>query len=253
MPIPITKLASTVKQPRGGFFSVKLFQETQYNSAKELYPDENVSKTLIGTTVDNLTRVLLGANPKKVFEPATFGMMAIKVDMYDDCYDLADEVKGLDEDSIIAAYRLSVYESVYRSGYKPSMNLTPELPNKYTINNIKTMVYRSLEYFGKQKEIANVGKTLSIKYKGDSIYGDYDYLTEDSLIDMKVLSKKITNKNTLQIILYWILGMKSDKNHFSNVKFLKFYNPRLDIEYAFDLNELTPDILKPILEEVLMG
>lgn len=94
---------------------------------------------------------------------------------------------------------------------------------------------------------------MFVKYKGDTIYGDYDYLTEDSIIDMKILSKKITNKHTLQIILYWIIGMKSDKKHFSNVKHLQFYDPRLNVEYQFDLDDLTPQLLKPILEEVLMN
>ena len=47
--------------------------------------------------------------------------------------------------------------------------------------------------------------------------------------------------------------MKSKKKSVSNVKYLKFYNPRLNVEYSFDLDELTPDILKPILEEVLMN
>ena len=214
MSVTITTLANNVKQPRGGYLPVKLFKETHYESENELFPDENGSKSLIGTTVDNMTRILLGAKPKKVFEPASFGMMAIK----DLNFDLIDE-----------------------------------LPDEHTIENIREMVNRSLRYFQHQAKLVNVGDRLSVKYKEDNIYGDYDYLTDDSLIDMKVLSKKIANKYTLQIILYWILGMKSKKKLFSNVRYLKFYNPRLNVEYSFDLDDLTPEILKPILEEVLMN
>lgn len=47
--------------------------------------------------------------------------------------------------------------------------------------------------------------------------------------------------------------MKSKKKRFNNVKYLKFYNPRLNVEYQFDLDELTSDILKQILDEVLMA
>lgn len=72
MPVTITSLANNVKQPRGGYFPVKLFKETYYECEKELFPDENASKSIIGTTVDNMTRVLLGAKPKEVFQPATF-------------------------------------------------------------------------------------------------------------------------------------------------------------------------------------
>lgn len=253
MSVTITTLANNVKQPRGGYLPVKLFKETHYESENELFPDENGSKSLIGTTVDNMTRVLLGAKPKEVFQPATFGMMKVRTDIFGDDFDLIDEVTGLDDDSILAAYQLSFYEQIYRSGYIPSTDYELELPDEHTIENIREMVNRSLRYFQHQAKLVNVGDRLAVKYKGDNIYGDYDYLTDDSLIDMKVLSKKIANKYTLQIILYWILGMKSKKKLFSNVKYLKFYNPRLNVEYSFDLDELTPDILKPILEEVLMA
>lgn len=47
--------------------------------------------------------------------------------------------------------------------------------------------------------------------------------------------------------------MKSDKKHFSNVQHLQFYDQRLNVEYQFDLDDLTPQLLKPILEEVLMN
>lgn len=47
--------------------------------------------------------------------------------------------------------------------------------------------------------------------------------------------------------------MKSNKKQFSNVKYLKFYNPRLNVGYQCDLDDLTPQLLKPILEEVLMN
>lgn len=70
---------------------------------------------------------------------------------------------------------------------------------------------------------------------------------------MKILNKKFPTKYTLQIILYRIIGMKSNKKQFSIVKHLKFYNPRLNVEYQCDLDDLTPQLLKPILEEVLMN
>lgn len=114
-PVTITSLANNVKQPRGGYFPVKLFKETYYECEKELFPDENASKSIIGTTVDNMTRVLLGAKPKEVFQPATFGMMKVRTDIFGGDFDLIDEVSGLDDDSILAAYQLSFYEQMINS------------------------------------------------------------------------------------------------------------------------------------------
>ena len=42
------------------------------------------------------------------------------------------------------------------------------------------MINQSTAYFKQQEHIIDVGDRLFVKYKGDTIYGDYDYLTEDS-------------------------------------------------------------------------
>lgn len=252
----VTSLVNSTKQPRGGYIPVKLFQETCFESESELYPEENISKSLIGLTVDNMTRVMLGSNPEEVFEPAFAGMMCVKADIVGSTY-LIHDVVGLDDASILSAYKLSVYESIYRNGY-PFSNTIKEVPDEHTIENIREMVKRSLVYFEKQADIVNTGRRLSAKYRNlsainqsEEVYGDYDYLTEDSLIDMKVLSQKITSQHSLQIFLYWLLGTKTKKSRFSKVKYLKFYNPRLNIEYSFDLDKATPELINPILEEVL--
>lgn len=70
-----------------------------------------------------------------------------KVDIFGDSFDLIDEVTGLDDDSILAAFQLSIYETIYRSGYKSSVNLENKLPDNHTIENSKEMINRSLAYF----------------------------------------------------------------------------------------------------------
>ena len=180
MPATITTLSNKVKQPKGGYLPVKLFKEIHYNTKHEFFPDENVSNPLIKTTVDNMTRILLGAKAKKVFQPATSGLMVAKVDIFGDTFDLIHTAAYLDDDSILAAFQLSIYETIYRSGYRSSVNLENKLPDNPTIENIREMINRSPAYFKQQEHIIDVGDRLFVKYKGDTIYGNYDYLTEDS-------------------------------------------------------------------------
>lgn len=104
MPATITTLSNKAKQPKGGYLPVKLFKEIHYNTKHEFFPDENVSKPLIETTVDNMTRILLGAKAKKVFQPATSGLMVAKVDIFGDTFDLIHTTADLDDDSILAAF-----------------------------------------------------------------------------------------------------------------------------------------------------
>lgn len=147
MPVTITTLSNKAKQPKGGYLPVKLFKEIHYNTKHEFFPDENVSKPLIETTVDNMTRILLGAKAKKVFQPATSGLMVAKVDIFEDTFDLIHTAADLDDDSILAAFQLSIYETIYRSGYRSSVNLENKLPDNPPIENIREMINRSTAYF----------------------------------------------------------------------------------------------------------
>ena len=171
MPATITTLSNKAKQPKGGYLPVKLFKEIHYNTKHEFFTDENVSKPLIETTVDNMTRILLGAKAKKVFQPATSGLMVAKVDIFGDTFDLIHTAADLDDDSILAAFQLSIYETIYRSGYRSSVNLENKLPDNPTIENIREMINRSPAYFKQQEHIIDVGDRLFVKYKGDTIYG----------------------------------------------------------------------------------
>lgn len=171
MPATITTLSNKAKQPKGGYLPVKLFKEIHYNTKHEFFPDENVLKPLIETTVDNMTRILLGAKAKKVFQPATSGLMVAKVDIFGDTFDLIHTATDLDDDSILAAFQLSIYETIYRSGYRSSVNLENKLPDNPTIENIREMINRSTAYFKQQEHIIDVGDRLFVKYKGDTIYG----------------------------------------------------------------------------------
>lgn len=171
MPATITTLSNKAKQPKGGYLPVKLFKEIHYNTKHEFFPDENVSKPLIETTVDNMTRILLGAKAKKVFQPATSGLMVAKVDIFGDTFDLIHTATDLDDDSILAAFQLSIYETIYRSGYRSSVNLENKLPDNPAIENIREMINRSTAYFKQQEHIIDVGDRLFVKYKGDTIYG----------------------------------------------------------------------------------
>lgn len=171
MPATITTLSNKAKQPKGGYLPVKLFKEIHYNTKHEFFTDENVSKPLIETTVDNMNRILLGAKAKKVFQPATSGLMVAKVDIFGDTFDLIHTAADLDDDSILAAFQLSIYETIYRSGYRSSVNLENKLPDNPPIENIREMINRSPAYFKQQEHIIDVGDRLFVKYKGDTIYG----------------------------------------------------------------------------------
>lgn len=71
-----------------------------------------------------------------------------------------------------------------------------------------------------------------------TVRGRCDFLTEDGLWEMKVSKYDITSENALQILLYWILGIRSLKEEFLRLKKIGVFNPRFNLAYFLFVEDL---------------
>ena len=98
------------------------------------------------------------------------------------------------------------------------------------------MVERSIAFWKKYGPITKDGFTFEKNgYTKTVDSGDGDYLTEDTLWDFKVSKSKPTNKHTLQLLMYWIMGQHSGKPEFKNITKLGIFNPRLNTVYTLNI------------------
>ena len=90
------------------------------------------------------------------------------------------------------------------------------------------MVKRSVSFWNMYGPIIKDGFTFEpYGYTKTVDTGDGDFLTQDTLWDFKVSKAKPTNKHTLQLLMYWIMGQHSGKDEFKNISNLGIFNPRL--------------------------
>lgn len=113
------------------------------------------------------------------------------------------------------------------------------------------MIQRSLNFFDNYGPIICDGFTFEGGYTPTVSKGDGDFLTEDTLWDFKVSKSRPTNKHTLQLLMYWIMGMHSIHPEFNKIKKIGFFNPRLNIVLTYDLSKLSNVIIKTIEDEVI--
>ncbi len=270
----VTKRISEVKQPRGGYLKPSLFEEIKISDDLEL-SGENISPIIIGLAVDYLTRFML----LKADENNT-DMIQIKVDSFNislkgyltrehllgeeavkqdednqvEIDQLLDTINGLDDESIIAACKAVTYDVWYRNPMQAlnSKNAMETNPDKDTVNNIRIMVTRSLNFWKLYGPVLVNGFTYNDAAYTDIITkADGDYLTNDTLWDFKVSKSKPTNKHTLQLLIYWIMGKHSKQVEFSNVNKLGIFNPRLNTVYLYDMDRLDKDVIKEVEEKVI--
>lgn len=245
----VTQRISEIQQPYGGYLPVKLFSKEQFDDGVTLYDEENIHPSLVGLAVDYLTRFMLGNTVHEAFHISSLG--ASLISMESTAFDLKAQISGLDDQSIIAACKLVGYDVCYRASplrYKPIEEISP---NKATIENVRTMVNRSMRFWEKYGPIICSEPTFEGGYTKTVNTGDGDYVTKDAIWDFKVSKSAPKSKQTLQILMYYIMGLHSTHTYYKDIQQLGFYNPRLNIVYTCMVSNISPETIKEVEEQVI--
>lgn len=218
-----------MKQPRGGYINPKQLNVREFTAGRELHDvKENVSAGISGMAVDYLTRFLSGTPVEKAFFVSFAGAKRLHQEDYAQA--LAKQIQGLDDTSITSACRLVNYDAVFRAGVgmpgSPYLLPKPEsiMPDRFTCDNIKTMTERSMAFFDEYGPIVVDGMTFAGGYTETVSAGDGDFMTSGALWDFKTNKTKPTNKHTLQVLMYWLMGLHSfESSHYVDVEQLGFF------------------------------
>lgn len=62
---------------------------------------------------------------------------------------------------------------------------------------------------------------------------------------------RVTSKQTLQLLMYWIMGRHSGKPEFQSIKKLGIYNPRLNIVYLYKTERIFDYTIKEVEKDII--
>lgn len=239
-----------IRQPRGGYIRPSQFDRILLGDGiDKLNPKENITPGIIGSTVDYLTRFLTGTTVESAFSISRRGARNVGgLELFNR---LLLQIRGLDDNSIIAAVHLSGFDIAYRAPeyYKPVEYLDPDEP---TIENIKTMVERSLKFFEQYGPVIVSNLTFEGGYTKYIGSGDGDFLTRDTLWDFKVSKNEPQSKHTLQLLIYWRMGVHSThRKQYNSIKYLGIYNPRQNIVYRLEVDQIPEETITAVDSEVI--
>ncbi len=246
----VTQRIKKVKQPRGGYINPKSMETISLGDGiEELNAEENIHASLIGLAVDYMTRYMSGATAQEAFKISLIGAGLIKKE--NDAKILLRMIKGLDDASITAAIKLSGFDVCYRAGimgYKPIEEINPD---KVTIDNVHIMVNRSLLFLGTYGPKVLDGFTFEGGYTKTVSTGDGDFTTSDTLWDFKVSKLAPKKEHTLQLLMYWRMGLHSVHKEFESIRFLGIYNPRLNTVYRISVSSISTETIDEIEKDVI--
>lgn len=245
----VTQRIKQIKQPRGGYLNPKDFTTINLDDGIELNCNENINSILVGLAVDYMTRYMNGSSEKDAFKISILG--AKKVGESDYAAKLLEGLIALDDKAISNACKLVGYDTCFRAGigtYKPVQEISPDAD---TISNIRVMINRSLNFIDEYGPIVKDGFTFFGGYTRTVTTGDGDFLTEDTLWDFKVSKKEPTSSHTLQLLMYYLLGIHSIHPEFDSIKNLGIFNPRLNKVYLLEISKISKEIIEQVSSEVI--
>lgn len=254
----VTKRIDEIKQPYGGYIPLSKFRKTQLNDGKTLFESENIHASIIGMTVDYLTRLVMGADASEAFCISLKGAKRASILGQDNSIKIADKllsrINGIDDKSVVNACKLSTFDVWARNpAAAPMAKTSSEInPDKDTIWNIQTMIERSVDFWKEYGPIKADGFTFEYDgYTPTVNSGDGDFLTYDAMWDFKVSKSKPTSKHTLQLLMYWIMGQHSGKEEFKGIKNIGIFNARLNTVYTLSISDVSTEIIKEIERDVI--
>lgn len=245
----VTQRIREIKQPTGGYISPKDFEIIELEDKIELNNEENINPGLVGLAVDYMTRFMSNGDKEESFKISLMG--AQKVNETKKAQKLLDAINGLDNESIINACKLSGYDVCYRAGTAYFKSVDDIKPDENTIFNIKVMIERGLTFFKKYGPVVQDEITFAGGYTSVISAGDADFITNDTLWDFKVSKSNPTKDYTLQLIIYYLLGVHSYSCDFSNIKKIGIFNPRKNIVYQYEIKNISKEVIKEIETEVI--
>ena len=245
----VTQRISKVQQPYGGYLPIKLFAKEKFDDGNTLNENENIHASLIGIAVDYLTRFLLGDTIDKAFNISCLG--AANIGMLNKASVLKKNITGLDDLSIISACKLVGFDVCYRASkksYKPIETINPDVD---TIENIRIIVKRSILFWRKFGPIISSEITFEGGYTDTIDAGDGDFISADTLWDFKVSKSSPTSKHSLQVLVYYIMGLHSVHMQFKSITSIGIYNPRLNIAYICPISNISTEVITEIENNVI--
>ena len=251
MSYAVTQRIRAIEQPAEGYIPITKFSVKKYEDFCQLHYKENISANYVGLAVDYLTRFYVTKNIEEAFDISMLGAKILREEYgmeaeYQNCLELLGKIQQGD---VFSAVQLVAYDEVYRAGIIDIPKLEAD---KFTIENIKIMVNRGVRFLKNCGKEIKSGLDFEGGYTDVVVNGDCDYLTENALIDFKVIRGEMTTNYSLQILMYYLMGLRSEnKKYFEQVKWLSLFNPRKNIVYFVNVKNISESVIEEVNKKVI--
>lgn len=254
----VTQRIKQVSQPRGGYINPKTLTKSVLceDGVSEL-PNESVHPSLVGLAVDYLTRYMLGDSAEEAFKISLLGLQVCEsAGMKEDAEYGRELFRRLSRDlnmtTVESAIKLCGFDVCVRAGMAGYKSIALINADLYTCSNVAVMVKRNLNLFKVYGAPVLNGFVFKGGYTNTVSTGDGDFVTPDTLWELKVSVREPNKDWTLQTLMYWIMGLNSEHQEiFEKVKYLGIVNPRKNVVYRVAVADIPYETIEVVERDVI--
>lgn len=221
--------AAQASQPRGGLLPLIFFDQSQLGGAALTRRTESGNPGTIGSAVELIARWDLAGDPRADVEPSVAALEAIR-----------GVRRGEHTESAIG--RMAAYQRTWEWNDDEGDELEwEEGDGDETLMHITEMrarVSRCFERFGRPVRPG----TWAVHSERFHLDGHIDFVTANTIWDLKVSDTAPGRSDVLQLLLYWV-AFRDDPENGLEISHLGIYNPRLDTVWRIAVTEIPMDVV----------
>lgn len=254
----VTQRIKQIKQPYGGYIPPSSLSVAQLYDEPILLGD-TAKAAASGLVVDYLTRYMTtSCSAEDAFAVSLMGAQIYERDYsapgeYQLARELLPVTRELSDADINNLLKLVSYDALVRTVYTFSESpLRMADFDQAVIDDVNALLDRSISF------IDSLNKTIIHGYEFTNGYtelvesGDGDFMTDTTMYDMKCVNKlRVDNKYTLQLLMYYILGVNSRQDQYMSVNKLAVWNPRYGAVSSIKIADIPGEVVLEVARDVV--
>lgn len=114
------------------------------------------------------------------------------------------------------------------------------------LRNILIFFMRTQSWVKTFDKVIPMYKFKPYGYNNTVTSGEGDFCTDKTLWDLKVSNGEPTTKDTLQLLIYYIMAKRSGNKIYKNIDSIGVYNPKLDSTWLCRIDRINPKIIRDV-------
>lgn len=224
--------AEQASQPRGGLLPLIFFDRYELGGASLTRRTESGNPGTIGSAVELIARWDLAGDPRAGNDPSAAALEAIR-----------GVRRGEHTESGLG--RLAAMQRTWEWNADEFDELEwEEGEGDETLMHIAEMRARISRCFERFGQPVRPG-TWAVHSERFHLDGHIDFVTADTIWDLKVSVTAPGRADVLQLLLYWV-ALRDDPDNSLKIVYVGIYNPRLDTVWRIAVAEIPQDVVSSV-------